>query len=95
MARLAGVAYITFIATAMNYALSTWAIRRSSPALVAAYNTLQPVSASILAVLFLGERFGWPEAVGFALILAGLVQVSTPSKKGDPEIALSPDKDRN
>lgn len=90
-----GVAYITFVATALNYALSTWAIRRSSPALVAAYNTLQPVSASILAVLFLGERFGWPEAVGFALILAGLVQVSTSSKKGDPEIALSPDKDRN
>src|SRR5436305_5559184 len=71
-----GVAYIIVFPTIFAYAASTWAIRRSSPALVAAYNTLQPLVASSLGVTFLGERFGWAEGVGFALIAAGLWQVS-------------------
>jgi drug/metabolite transporter (DMT)-like permease len=75
-----GVAYIVLFPTALNYALSTWAVRRSSPALVAAYNTLQPVVACLLAASFLGERFGGLQALGFALILAGLVQVSGRAK---------------
>jgi drug/metabolite transporter (DMT)-like permease len=71
-----GVVYIIVFPTIFAYAASTWAIRRSSPALVAAYNTLQPLVASTLAVAFLGEPFGWEEGVGFALIAAGLWQVS-------------------
>ncbi|HEY3569073.1 MAG TPA: DMT family transporter [Thermoanaerobaculia bacterium] len=71
-----GVAYIIIFPTIFAYAASTWAIRRSSPALVAAYNTLQPVVASSLGVAFLGEPFGWEEGAGFALIAAGLWQVS-------------------
>ena len=72
-----GLLLLLLFPTALAYALSTWAVRRSSPALVAAYNTLQPVVACLLAASFLGERFGWPQGVGFALILAGLAQVST------------------
>jgi len=71
-----GVAYIILFPTVFAYAASTWAVRRSSPALVAAYSTLQPLVASTLAAAFLGERFGWEEGVGFALIAAGLWQVS-------------------
>jgi drug/metabolite transporter (DMT)-like permease len=71
-----GVAYIIVFPTVFAYAASTWAVRRSSPALVAAYSTLQPLVASALAAAFLGERFGWEEGVGFALIAAGLWQVS-------------------
>jgi drug/metabolite transporter (DMT)-like permease len=71
-----GVAYIIIFPTVFAYAASTWAIRRSSPALVAAYSTLQPLVASSLAAAFLGERFGWAEGAGFALIAAGLWQVS-------------------
>ncbi len=73
-----GVAYIIVFPTIFAYAASTWAVRRSSPALVAAYSTLQPLVASTLAAAFLGERFGWEEGVGFALIAAGLWQVSKP-----------------
>lgn len=73
-----GVAYIIVFPTIFAYAASTWAIRRSSPALVAAYSTLQPLVASTLAAAFLGERFGWEEGAGFALIAAGLWQVSQP-----------------
>jgi drug/metabolite transporter (DMT)-like permease len=71
-----GLAYIVGIATVFAYAANTWAVRRSSPALVAAYTTLQPLVAAALAATFLGERFGWVEGAGFALIAAGLWQVS-------------------
>jgi drug/metabolite transporter (DMT)-like permease len=72
-----GLVYIVGIATVFAYAANTWAVRRSSPALVAAYTTLQPLVAAALAATFLGERFGWVEGAGFALIAAGLWQVSS------------------
>ena len=72
-----GVVYIVLLATVFAYAANTWAVRRSSPALVAAYGTLQPLVAALLATTFLGERFGWVEGIGFALIMAGLWRVSS------------------
>lgn len=77
-----GVLYIAIFATVFAYAANTWAVRRSSPALVSAYGTLQPLVAATLAATFLGERFGWVEAVGFVLIVAGLWRVTaTPSRR--------------
>jgi drug/metabolite transporter (DMT)-like permease len=70
------LAYIALIPSGVNYALNSWAMGRSSPALVATYTTLQPVAAALLAVLLLGEHADWREAVGFALIVGGLVCVS-------------------
>ncbi len=67
-----GVLYIALFATVFSYAANTWAVRRSSPALVAAYGTVQPLVAVVLAAALLGERFGWIEGIGFALIVAGL-----------------------
>lgn len=67
-----GLAYIVLIPTAVNYALNTWAIRHSSPALAATYTTLQPVVAASLGVLFLSESVGGRQLAGFALIVAGL-----------------------
>jgi drug/metabolite transporter (DMT)-like permease len=71
-----GVVYTVVFATVVAYSISTWAVRRSSPALVAAYSTLQPVVATALAATFLGERLGWTEGAGFALIAAGLWRLS-------------------
>lgn len=71
-----GLAYIAVIPTGVNYALNTWAIGRSSPALVATYTTLQPVAAAILAMVVLDERATWREGLGFLLIVSGLVLVS-------------------
>lgn len=72
-----GMAYIVVLPTVFGYAANTWAVRRSSPAVVAAYGTLQPLVAAVLAAAFLGERFGWIEGLGLGLIVAGLWQVST------------------
>lgn len=71
-----GVLYIAIFATVFAYAANTWAVRRSSPALVAAYGMLQPVVTAALATAFLGETLGWAEGAGFALIVAGLWQVN-------------------
>lgn len=72
-----GLAYIVLIPTAVNYALNTWAIRRSSPALAATFTTLQPVVAALLGMFFLAERVGPRQLLGFALIVTGLAVLAT------------------
>jgi len=74
-AALAGIVYIGVVPTALNFALATWAVRRSSPAVVAAFTTLQPVFTSALAALALGEAVRPNQALGFLLIVLGLVLV--------------------
>jgi len=76
-----GLAYIVICATAVGYLLNTWAVQRSSPVTAAVYITAQPVVATALAVLLLGETPGVGEAVGFVLIVAGLALVH----RGQPE----------
>jgi drug/metabolite transporter (DMT)-like permease len=71
-----GVAFILVFPTVIGYLLATWAVRRSSPTLVAAYTTLQPLLSALLAAAFLGERIGAAEVAGFALIAGGLWLVS-------------------
>lgn len=71
-----GVLYIGLLVTGLGYFLATWAVRRSSPTLVAAYTTLQPLLSVALAVMLLGEELGWREGTGFALIALGLLGVS-------------------
>jgi drug/metabolite transporter (DMT)-like permease len=66
------VAYILLLPTLVNYLLNTWAIKRSSSSLVAAYTTLQPVAAGVFGVLLLGERITGLEVAGFCMIGAGL-----------------------
>ncbi|MCG6964510.1 MAG: DMT family transporter [Acidobacteria bacterium] len=79
----AGVAYVVLVPTTLNYLINAWAVARSTPSLVAAYTTLQPLSAGLLAALFLAERPGWPQLAGGLLIAAGLWRVSaaTPGKR--------------
>ncbi|MEO8196268.1 MAG: DMT family transporter [Thermoanaerobaculia bacterium] len=70
------LAYVGVFPTFGTYALNTWAVRRSSPSVAAAFTTLQPMFTAVLAAFFLHERFGWLQAAGFGLIVAGLVIVS-------------------
>ena len=79
-----GVAYIILIPTAVNYVLNSWALRRSSPALVATYTTLQPVIATGLAFIFLHETPGLRELGGFVLIASGLAFVAVAAARRAP-----------
>ena len=78
------MAYIVLVPTTLNYLINTWALARSTPTLVAAYTTLQPLAAGVLAAIFLGERAGWPQAAGAMLIAAGLWQVSVAARAQRP-----------
>lgn len=78
------VVYVVLVPTTINYALITWAIKHTSPAVVATYTTLQPITSAVLAAIFLGESVGWPEAIGFVLIVAGLLIVSRDSRGRSP-----------
>lgn len=88
-AALWGIAYVAVIATAGAYALNTWAVRRSSPALAAAYTTLQPLGTAVLAAPLLGERLGVLDAMGCALIVAGLLLVSRARWREPPHPAAA------
>ena len=68
----ASLAAIVLFSTAVPYFLNTWALARTDASRVAAYVFFQPLVASGLAILVLGERPGWTTAVAAALILSGL-----------------------
>lgn len=76
----AALAFIVLWPTLLNYALNTWAVRRSSPSLAASYVTSQPVIATLLAVPLLGEGIGLRALVGFAAISGGLLLVAGPRR---------------
>ncbi|MBN2056516.1 DMT family transporter [bacterium] len=73
---LARLAFIVLVPTSLNYVLNSWAVARSTPSLVAAYITIQPVVSASVAAMVLGERAGIREALGFAMIAGGLFLVS-------------------
>lgn len=75
------LAYILLIPTCVNYALNTWTLKRAPSSLVATYTTLQPLFSCLGGTLFLGEEPGLKEAVGFALIVSGLVTVNRARKR--------------
>lgn len=71
-----GVLYIAIFPTFLGYLVNTWAVRRSSATLAAAYTTVQPLLTALLAMVFLAERLGAPQILGFVLIAMGLWLVS-------------------
>ena len=77
-----GTLYIGVVPTALNFALAMWAVRRSSPAVVAAFTTLQPVFTSALAAAALGEAVRPNQVLGFLLIVLGLALVQRRSTPG-------------
>ena len=83
----AAVLYIILVPTALNYVLNSWAIRESGPSLAAAYITLQPLAAALLAAVWLGERPGIREGAGGCLILAGLALVARAARRPAPSEA--------
>lgn len=70
------VAFLGILGGAVAFTLWTIALRRLSPTEVAVYINLNPMSASLLAALFLGERLTIGFAMGFAAVAAGVLVVN-------------------
>lgn len=71
-----GVLYIGLFPTFLGYLLNTWAVRRSSSTLAAAFTSIQPLLTALLALVWLDERPSSLQALGFVLIVTGLWLVS-------------------
>lgn len=69
-------------ASALAYAIQTWAQRRMSAARVAVVYAMEPVFAGLFGFALAGDRLGWLGWAGCAVILAGIL-VSEPEAAGD------------
>ena len=67
---LPALAYASFVATGIGYALFFWAIPRLGVTAGAIYMYLQPPLGALAGAVVLREHFGLLQAVGAAAILA-------------------------
>jgi len=73
---------VILFATVAAYILNTWALKRVESSMVALFIYLQPVIASVLGVLALGEPLGVETLVSAALIFTGLgLALRTPAAR--------------
>jgi drug/metabolite transporter (DMT)-like permease len=62
-----------FLATAVAFAVQSWAQRLMPATHAALLFTLEPVFASLTSFIVLGERLGWRGGLGSALVLSGIL----------------------
>ncbi|MFB2597877.1 DMT family transporter [Herbiconiux sp. P17] len=70
---VAAFAYVTVIATALAFVCWFTGLRHLPAGTVGIVGLLNPVTGVLLGTLVAGEVFGFPQAVGTALVLAGVV----------------------
>jgi len=78
---LLGVLYGGIVTVAVAYAFFIYGISRIGAATAVTVGLMEPLTASILGVVLLGETVSAIGIVGSVLILAGLVVVSRPPKE--------------
>jgi len=66
-------------ATFLTYLLNGWALRHANSSLVGAYIYLQPILASIIAIVLGKDELTWQKVVFGALIFLGVYLVSLPA----------------
>jgi drug/metabolite transporter (DMT)-like permease len=66
------LAFSAIFSSTLAYLFYFWLLRYLEASQLSAFSYLLPVSATILGILFLGERGSWSELIGAALALLGL-----------------------
>jgi len=79
-------AYIVIFPTALAYLLMYWALARAGSYLVALFIYLQPLIATALSAVLLGERIGPGVVAGGALIFVGVYLALRPGTKPGPVV---------
>jgi DME family drug/metabolite transporter len=88
-----GIAMALFlgaIPTALAYILFARGLRHLTPGETATLTLAEPLTATGLGVLALGERPGLVAAAGAGLVLAGLLALALPSARRTPRLATAP-----
>jgi DME family drug/metabolite transporter len=64
---------LALMPTLAGYALFTFGLRYLEATVATILATIEPVMATLWAALFLGESLTWPQIVGGALVIAGVI----------------------
>ncbi|NIM13227.1 MAG: EamA family transporter [Candidatus Aminicenantes bacterium] len=67
------VIYVALGVSVTAYVLWYWVIKYLEATRVAVFHNLQPVIASVIAFIFLGEPIGWAFIIGGAVVLTGVI----------------------
>ena len=78
----AAVLFMGIFGAAVNFYLWVWALERTTPTRVANTITVNPISASILAAIVLGEPLGLNLVLGLAAVAGGVWVASTEPGSG-------------
>ena len=70
--RWTGTLVLAIMATVVPSFMVSEAIKRIGPAKASVSGTIGPVMTTIMAILFLGEPFGWTAVIGMALVMLGV-----------------------
>ena len=78
------LAYLAVFCSALSNFLYVFALSRLGPIAVSPYVNLIPVVGVLGGVLLLGETLAWSQALGGAVILAGVLLVNRKQPAGPP-----------
>ena len=67
------VLFLGTFAGAVQFSLFTWALRWLPPTTTVLYLTLNPLTATLLGVLLIGETLTLPLVIGLALVVSGIL----------------------
>lgn len=77
------LSYIIIFATGIAYLLIPMALKRIRPTTVSMYNNIQPMIASIIAIIIGQDVFTWDKPVAALLVFAGVYLVTQSKSKED------------
>jgi drug/metabolite transporter, DME family len=84
---LALAVFLGAIPTALAYVLFARGLRHLTPGETATLTLAEPLTATGLGILALGERPGAIAAIGAGLVLAGLLALALPTPRRAPRLA--------
>jgi drug/metabolite transporter, DME family len=87
---LAMAVFLGAIPTALAYVLFARGLRRLTAGETATLTLAEPLTATGLGIVALGERPGTVAAIGAALVLAGLLTLAAPARGGRRRVAPRP-----
>jgi len=73
----AALAYMAIFSSALAYVLYFWMLRYLEASQLAAFTYLLPVLATILGILWLGEKGSWVQVLGGFLALGGVYWIES------------------
>lgn len=75
------VAFLILFSSVIVYYINSWALQRTTSSTVAVYIYVQPIVATIISTMTIGETLTWPTVFAALLIFAGVFIVSLKMKE--------------